>query len=106
KVSLLRGVTMTDVTIANPPGFRGELLKADAFRLQYDLMPLLRGRMQVDELVLEKPALLLAMDARGAFNYERLAPAAGSPSAPRASMASLPLELRVSNAAARRAPRQ
>jgi uncharacterized protein involved in outer membrane biogenesis len=100
KVSLLRGVTMADVTIANPPGFRGELLKADAFRLQYDLVPLLRGRLQVDELVLEKPVLSLAMDARGGFNYERLAPATGSASAvPRAGMASLPLELRLSKLA-------
>jgi uncharacterized protein involved in outer membrane biogenesis len=100
KVSLLRGVTMAGVAVANPPGFPGQLLSADAFRLHYDLWPLLRGRLQVDELVLQRPTLLLAMDARGTFNYERLAPAASArPDARLTGMATLPLELRLSKLA-------
>lgn len=100
KVSLLRGVTLSGVSVANPPGFPGELLSADAFRLHYDLLPLLKGRLQVDELALERPTLRLAMNARGVFNYERLGAAASSRSAaPAAGMARLPLELRLSRLA-------
>jgi uncharacterized protein involved in outer membrane biogenesis len=104
KVSLLRGVTMADVHVANPPGFPGELLSAKAFRLHYDLLPLLRGRLQVDELVLDRPVLLLAMNSRGVFNYERLAAGAGpAAGAPRSSVPRLPLELRLSRLAVEKA---
>lgn len=99
QVSLLRGVTLTDVRVSNPPGFPGELLSADAFRLHYDLLPLLRGRLQVDELALDRPTLRLAMNARGVFNYERLgAGAQADPgrAAPAASVTRLPLELTLS----------
>jgi uncharacterized protein involved in outer membrane biogenesis len=91
------------VHVANPPGFRGELLSAEAFRLHYDLLPLLRGRLQIDELVLERPVLLLAMNSSGVFNYERLAAAGPAAAAPRASVPLLPLELRLSRLAVEKA---
>ena len=92
RISLLSGVTLKGIVVANPAPFPGELLTADAFVLRYRLLPLLTGRVEVERLALEKPALALAMDAKGGFNYERLgrpagkgAPAAGaSASAPRA----------------------
>jgi uncharacterized protein involved in outer membrane biogenesis len=71
-ISVLEGVSLKGVTIGNPPGYRGDLLTADAFVLRYRLLPLLRGRLEVERLSLEKPVVTLAMDGRGVFNYERL----------------------------------
>ena len=71
-VSLLSGAVLEDVAIANPAPFPGDFLVADAFVLRYRLRPLLAGRLEVERLALERPRLALAMDARGAFNYERL----------------------------------
>ncbi len=81
-VALLRGVTLRGVTVANPPPFSGNLLSADAFILRYRLWPLLSGRLELSRLSLEKPVLTLAMDSRGAFNYERLGGPAGPARAP------------------------
>ena len=72
-VSLLRGIRLGGVRIQNPPGFTGDLLTVDSAKLSYDLWPLLLGRVQVDELSLRKPVIILATDARGNFNYRRLA---------------------------------
>lgn len=99
EISLLRGVTLGGITVANPPGFAGRLLEADAFRLRYDLLPLLRGRLQVDEVSLDKPVLSLAMNAQGVFNYEKLAPAASPAPGSRGAALALPLELVLSRLA-------
>jgi hypothetical protein len=72
KVSLLSGVTLKAIAVQNPAPFQGELLTADAFVLRYRLWPLLTGRVEVERLALEKPALKLAMDTKGGFNYEKL----------------------------------
>ena len=86
-ISLLSGVTLEGVAIQNPAPFKGDLLTAEAFVLRYRLMPLLRGNVEVERLALEKPALALAMDQRGVFNYEKLG---GGSSAP---TGALPLRL-------------
>jgi len=80
-ISLLSGVTLSGITIANPAPFTGDFLAAKAFVLRYRLWPLLAGRVEVERLALEKPALTLTMDSRGVFNYERLGGAAPRPSA-------------------------
>jgi hypothetical protein len=94
-ISLFSGVTLQGIAIANPAPFAGELLTADAFVLRYRLRPLLAGRVEVERVALEKPALSLAMDARGAFNYEKLGgPAAKKPSATApAGAAAVPLRI-------------
>ena len=71
-VSLLSGVTLEGIRIENPAPFAGSLLTAERFVLRYRLLPLLAGRVEVERLALERPALALAMDAKGIFNYERL----------------------------------
>lgn len=93
-ISLLRGVTLEGVTIANPPPFKGSLATADALVLRYDLSSLLRGRLEIARLSAENPVLDLAMDQRGVFNYERLTASRAKP-APTAS-AALPVELAIS----------
>ena len=96
-ISILSGVTLKGVTIANPAPFPGNLLTADAFVLRYRLRPLLSGRLEVERLALERPVVALAMDSRGAFNYEKLAggakaaPSKGSPASGPA--AASPIEL-------------
>ncbi len=75
-ISLLSGVTLRGIAVANPAPFTGDFLTADAFVLRYRLRPLLAGRVEVERLALEKPLLSLAVDARGGFNYERLGGAA------------------------------
>lgn len=71
-ISVLSGVTLSGVTIANPDPFPGNLMTADAFVLRYRLWSLLSGQFEVERLAFEKPRLILAMDARGNFNYEKL----------------------------------
>ncbi len=71
-ISLLSGVTLKGISIANPPPFPGDLLTADGFVLHYRLRPLLARRLEVDRVSLDRPVLRLLMDARGIFNYERL----------------------------------
>jgi hypothetical protein len=92
-ISLFSGVTLEGIAVANPAPFAGELLTADAFVLRYRLLPLLAGRVEVERLALEKPALALAMDAKGGFNYERLggpAAAKGAAQAPAAAPGQAP----------------
>jgi uncharacterized protein involved in outer membrane biogenesis len=94
-ISLFSGVTLSGLAIANPAPFGGDLLTADAFVLRYRLRPLLAGRVEVERVALEKPSLDLAMDAKGAFNYEKLggrAPSKPSAAAP-AGAAAVPLRL-------------
>ena len=71
-LSLFSGVTLTGLAIANPAPFTGDLLTADAFVLRYRLRPLLAGRVEVERVSLEKPALGLVLDARGISNYEKV----------------------------------
>ncbi len=91
EVSLLSGVRLSGLEVAEPAPLRGRLLDAEAFVLRYRPWPLLLGRVEVDRLALVRPALFLRMDRRGVFNYERLATA--GPGA--ASSAALPLRVRL-----------
>jgi uncharacterized protein involved in outer membrane biogenesis len=72
EVSVLSGLRLEGVTVANPAPFTGYLLSADALVLRHRLLPLLRGRLEIDALSVEKPALRLAMDARGTSNLDAL----------------------------------
>jgi hypothetical protein len=93
-ISLFSGVTLRGIAIANPAPFRGDFLTADAFVLRYRLRPLLAGRVEVERVALEKPALGLAVDARGVFNYEKLgSPAPKKAEPPTAAAAAVPLRL-------------
>lgn len=87
EASLLEGLTLQGVTIANPPPLAGSLLTADAFVLRYRLWPLVHGRLELTRVAAEKPLLDLAMDARGVFNYERLGASRTAPAAPTAAPA-------------------
>jgi hypothetical protein len=98
EVSVLSGVRLSGVEIANPAPFKGRLLTADEFVFRYRLLPLLLGRFEVNRLSLKAPALSLAMDAQGGFNYERLGGRrTAASSAPRP--AALPVRISISRLA-------
>ena len=93
-ISLLSGVTLKGLAIANPAPFPGDFLTADAFVLRYRLRPLLAGRVEVERLALERPRLALSMDARGGFNYEKLGGSArAGAKGPPAAAAAVPLRI-------------
>ena len=92
QVSVLQGFRLRGLRIANPHPFTGDLLTAESARLGYDLWPLLRGRLQIDELAVDEARHPLAADRRaGRCNYEQLKPytAAGRPG-PRRALAQAP----------------
>jgi uncharacterized protein involved in outer membrane biogenesis len=103
ELSVLEGLRLEGVTIANPPPFRGELLSADAFVLRYRLRPLLRGRMEIQQLSLHQPHLRLVSDAAGNSNVATLVAHAtkrAQPSRPRSGAArALPFTLVLSRLA-------
>ena len=79
-IALASGVTLRGVAVTNPAPFEGDLFSAEAFVLRYKLMPLLSGRVEVEQLALEKPVVGLIVDQDGRFNYEALGgEAPGSP---------------------------
>src|ERR1700693_1760110 len=77
-ISLFSGVALTGVVVANPQGFPGDLLTADAFVLRYRLLPLLRRRVEIEEISLRKPDIKLVRDDAGKWNYESLVAKAGT----------------------------
>lgn len=83
-IDVLSGVTLQGVAVANPAPFPGSLATAEEVVLRYRLRSLLAGRVEVQRLSVRKPVLLLAMDPKGTFNYEKLAGASAktTPAAP------------------------
>jgi uncharacterized protein involved in outer membrane biogenesis len=101
-VSLLRGIRLRGIRVANPAGFRGQFLTADLASLSYRPWSLVSGRIDVDEIKIAKPVVTLVSNAEGAFNYEKLmnarsAAAAARPKGPVSSAPGAPLPaLRIS----------
>jgi hypothetical protein len=93
ELSLLSGARLEGIAVRNPPPFTGDIVTADAFVLRYRLLPLLAGRLEVERLALEKPALALAMDAKGRFNYEKLGGAAAGRGAAQPPAGGVPLRI-------------
>jgi hypothetical protein len=96
ELSLFSGLRLEGVTIQAPAPARGELLSADAFVLRYELLPLLRGRLELQRLALQKPRIRLTRDARGAIDYPRPAGNRAGPAAPTSSRG-MPLTLVLSH---------
>ena len=104
--SLFKGITLKGVTIVNPPGFDGNLLTADEFVLRYDLLPLLRKQVHIEQLSLTKPIITLVRNDKSGWSYEKLGaatpstqPPAKAPAQPTPSTASSPLNIALSKLA-------
>jgi uncharacterized protein involved in outer membrane biogenesis len=72
EVSLASGIRLVGVAVANPKPMRGDLLTAESVVLRYRLLPLLRGRLEIDALSVEKPELSMVLDANGTSNVAKL----------------------------------
>jgi uncharacterized protein involved in outer membrane biogenesis len=71
-ISLFGGVSLRGITIANPQGFDGQLLTAEAFVLRPRLLPLLRKRVEIEQLSVDKPMIHLARNEQNEWNYEKI----------------------------------
>ena len=63
-------VSFEKLRIADPTGITGEpFFRADSFTMRLSVPPLLKGIIEANEIVLEKPVLRLAFDAEGGGNW-------------------------------------
>ena len=63
-------VSFGKLRIADPSGATGEpFFRAESFTMRLSAPPLLKGIIEANEIVLEKPVLRLAVDAEGAGNW-------------------------------------
>jgi AsmA protein len=74
KLSLLPfGVRVNDIAVAAlPEEGGGQLLEAESVRIGARLMPLLDKRLEITGVVIERPSIVLARDAQGTWNVQRL----------------------------------
>ena len=72
-------VSFEKLRIADPTGTTGEpFFRADSFTMRLSVAPLLKGIIEANEIVLEKPVLRLAVDAEGGGNWRSFSIAPGS----------------------------
>jgi uncharacterized protein involved in outer membrane biogenesis len=79
----LPAISVRRLTVANPPGFGADpLLVVDEARVRVRLLPLLVGRLQFGEVILERPRVVLEQRADGSWNLPAPAGARPTPAAP------------------------
>ena len=72
-------VSFEKLRIADPTGTTGEpFFRGDSFTMRLSVAPLLKGIIEANEIVLEKPVLRLAVDAEGGGNWRSFSIAPGS----------------------------
>jgi len=72
-------VSFEKLRIADPSGSTGEpLFRAESFTMRLSAPPLLKGVIEANEIVLEKPFVRLAVDSEGGGNWRSLSIAPGS----------------------------
>jgi uncharacterized protein involved in outer membrane biogenesis len=89
-LSLQPTLEVSDVALGNPPGFsRPQMATLQTLELQLALIPLLSKQVQIEQLLLRKPDILLETNAKGQSNWEFApvgslggSPGVGSPGAP------------------------
>jgi uncharacterized protein involved in outer membrane biogenesis len=68
------GVVLAGVRIADDPAFGDEpFVRASRLEMRLRLLPLLRGRIVVDRVVVDDPAVRILRDAKGRLNVDSLA---------------------------------
>lgn len=67
-VSLFSGISVKDFAIREKDSEEA-FLKADAFVLKYQFLPLLSKRLIIDELAVESPRIVITKKADGSFNF-------------------------------------
>src|SRR5580658_296291 len=70
-LSLQPTLEVSDVGFSNPPGFsRPQMATLHKLELQLALIPLLSKRVQIEQLVLQQPDILLETNAQGQSNWK------------------------------------
>ncbi|MDR3435149.1 AsmA family protein [Telmatospirillum sp.] len=89
-------IRMSDLSLANPPGFRTRyFVRLGGLDVRLKLLPLLAGNVEIDSFILTNPAVALEIDATGRANWlfappsVETAPAPSAAAAPAASWMSL-----------------
>ena len=67
-VSIFSGISVKDFAIREKDSDQA-FLKADAFVLKYQFLPLLSKRLIIDELAVESPRIMITKKADGSFNF-------------------------------------
>ncbi|RJQ53126.1 MAG: AsmA family protein [Nitrospiraceae bacterium] len=70
-ISLFKGIAVTDFAIKETDG-KADFVKCRDFVLRFQLLPLLTGKIIIDELKLLSPEVLIRRDDKGKFNFEGL----------------------------------
>lgn len=71
--NLFTGIKLEKISIANRAGFTQEpFVSADALTLRYAFWPIFQRHIIIQEVVLEKPQVLIEKNARGEFNFSDL----------------------------------
>ncbi|MFO7761042.1 MAG: AsmA family protein [Thermodesulfobacteriota bacterium] len=73
QISLWKGLTLKNFAIMEADG-QDEFIKAESFNLSYDLLPLLKKKLKISQVVLSKPRIKVVRYASGKFNFETLKP--------------------------------
>lgn len=71
EVSIFRGIRLKGLEVKEKDG-SSPFLRAGAIRLSYRFWPLLAGRVEVDEVMLEEPMVRVVRNPDGSFNYSDL----------------------------------
>ncbi len=87
------GVSVSALHIGNPSSFpEGDLLSADAIRVNVSLAPLLHGTIHVNSVDIVRPKLTILTDSTGKNNYTFTAPESAEPVNPGSSSSSMTLD--------------
>jgi AsmA protein len=71
KIGLFSGIALRGLTVYERDG-KGPFVSLKEARLHYQILPLLSRRVVVDELVLDTPAIHVARNSEGSFNFSDL----------------------------------
>jgi uncharacterized protein involved in outer membrane biogenesis len=87
------GVSVSDLHIGNPSSFpEGDLLSADAIRVNVSLAPLLHGTIHVNSVDIVRPKLTILSDSTGKNNYTFTTPESAEPANSGSSSSSMTLD--------------
>lgn len=67
-VSIFSGISVKDFEIKEKDS-NSDFVKAEAFVLKYQLLPLLSRRLVIDQLAIESPSIVIRKNADGSFNF-------------------------------------
>lgn len=94
-VSIFSGIRLHDLVVLDREGSE-PFVRAGAIRLDYRFWPLLRKRVEIEQIRLESPLVRVVRNADGSFNFSDLLVKKQQPAAPAEPKAKSPIDLSVS----------